>query len=134
MPPSSTAASPAQRPASPPARFNAPRARSHGFGGPNSRRSMPGETSHGVDSVSGVDVVGTTAGRVAGRASGGAIAFKGIPYASAARWSPPRPAPPWTGVRQAFEFGPQAPQTPGLLEAAFGMADWPMSEDCLSLN
>src|SRR4051794_18848615 len=95
---------------------------------------MSGESSGGVDRVPGVDVVGTTTGRVAGRAEGGAVAVKGIPYAPPAPWAPPQPVPAWTGVREAFEFGPQAPQTPGLLEAAFGMADWPMSEDCLSLN
>jgi para-nitrobenzyl esterase len=95
---------------------------------------MPGETSGGVGSVGGVDVVATTTGRVAGRTEGGVTAFKGVPYATAARWAPPRPAPGWTGIRDALEFGPQAPQTPGLLEAAFGLADWPMSEDCLSLN
>jgi para-nitrobenzyl esterase len=134
MAPSSTAASHAQRTASPPARFIAPRARSHGFGGPNSRRSMPGEDRPGLGIVRGVDVVATTTGRVAGRANGDVVAFKGIPYATAARWAPPQPVAGWTGVRDALEFGPQAPQTPGLLEAAFGMADWPMSEDCLSLN
>ncbi len=95
---------------------------------------MPSDVSARLGIVSGVDVVATTTGRVAGRASGGVVAFKGIPYATAGRWAPPRPVPGWTGVRDAFEFGPQAPQTPGLLEAAFGMADWPMSEDCLSLN
>jgi para-nitrobenzyl esterase len=91
---------------------------------------MPSDVSAIVGSVTGVDVVATTTGRT----EGDITAFKGIPYATAARWAPPRPAETWTGVRDAFEFGPQAPQTPGLLEAAFGLADWPMSEDCLSLN
>src|SRR5436190_17352381 len=134
MAPSSTTPSHAQRTTSPPARISFPRVRSHVLGVPNSRQSMPGETTCDVDSVTGVDVVATTSGRVTGRAEGDVVAFKGIPYATAERWAPPRPVPSWTGVRQAFEFGPQAPQTPGLLEAAFGMADWPMSEDCLSLN
>ncbi len=78
--------------------------------------------------------VDTATGRVAGTKSGAVAVFKGIPYARAERWAPPQPVAPWTGVRDASEFGPQAPQTPGLLEAAFGLADWPMSEDCLSLN
>ena len=64
----------------------------------------------------------------------GITVFKGIPYAVAARLAPPQPAPGWTGVRDALEFGPQAPQVAGFLEQAFGLADWPMSEDCLALN
>src|SRR5215207_1662802 len=134
MAPSSTAPSHAQCTASPPARFKAPRARSHALGGPWSRRCMPADDSGPLGSVSRVDVVPTTTGRVAGRTEGGITAFKGIPYATAARWAAPAPAPGWTGERPAYEFGPQAPQTPGLLEAAFGLAEWPMSEDCLSLN
>jgi para-nitrobenzyl esterase len=94
---------------------------------------MPSDVSGAVDSVSGVEVE-TATGRVAGGQSGACAVFKGIPYARAGRWAPPQPVEPWTGVRDAFEFGPQAPQIPGLLEAAFGLADWPMSEDCLSLN
>ena len=78
--------------------------------------------------------VETATGWVGGRQRGDGAVFKGIPYARAERWGPPQPAAPWTGVRDALEFGPQAPQIPGLLEAAFGLAEWPMSEDCLSLN
>jgi para-nitrobenzyl esterase len=82
-----------------------------------------------------VTVVETAAGRVRGqRHDDGTCTFKGIPYATATRWRPPEPVRPWAGERAALEFGPQAPQRPGLLEAAFGVADWPMSEDCLFLN
>jgi para-nitrobenzyl esterase len=82
-----------------------------------------------------VTIIETTAGRVRGTAmADGAAVFKGIPYAWAPRLAPPQPPVAWTGVRDAVEFGPQAPQVPGFLEQAFGLADWPMSEDCLSLN
>jgi para-nitrobenzyl esterase len=80
-------------------------------------------------------IVEIGAGRLRGlERDNGVTVFKGIPYAVAERFAPPRPAPGWTGVRDALEFGPQAPQVPGLLEQAFGMADWPLSEDCLALN
>jgi para-nitrobenzyl esterase len=82
-----------------------------------------------------VTVVETAAGRVRGeRRDDGTCVFRGIPYASARRWRRPEPVRPWSGERAALEFGPQAPQQPGLLEAAFGVADWPMSEECLFLN
>jgi para-nitrobenzyl esterase len=80
-------------------------------------------------------IIGTATGRVRGTTGGdGVSVFKGIPYATAARLAPPQPAAGWPGVRDALEFGPQAPQIPGFLEQAFGLAGWPMSEDCLSLN
>ncbi|GAA2213495.1 carboxylesterase family protein [Nonomuraea monospora] len=60
--------------------------------------------------------------------------FRGVPYAAPAvgeaRWRPPRPAPPWPGVRRADAFGPMCPQAPN---ADVG-AGLPMDEDCLYLN
>ena len=80
-------------------------------------------------------ILETASGRVRGTTGDDGVAvFKGIPYGAAARFAPPRPVAAWTRVRDAVEFGPQAPQVPGFLEQAFGLADWPMSEDCLSLN
>ena len=55
--------------------------------------------------------VKTTAGLVAGTTSadGNVRVFRGIPFAAAPvgdlRWTEPRPAPPWDGVRDATEFG-----------------------------
>jgi para-nitrobenzyl esterase len=41
-------------------------------------------------------------------------AFRGIPYAGspagAARWKPPQPVAPWSGVRRAHQEGPACPQ------------------------
>ncbi|SFW58705.1 carboxylesterase family protein [Amycolatopsis australiensis] len=69
-----------------------------------------------------------------GRIRGAHGAFKGIPYATAKRFEPPKPPQPWTGVRDALEPGPAAPQPPSRLEHALGPMPLPQSEDCLSLN
>ncbi len=59
--------------------------------------------------------------------------FKGIPYAAPPvaelRWKPPQPVKPWSGVRQATEFGDACPQPyfPGWKQPK-------TSEDCLRLN
>jgi para-nitrobenzyl esterase len=78
------------------------------------------------------------AGRVQGAMDGTIRVFKGLPYAQppigAGRWAPPKASLPWSGVRQATEFGPpcyQPPPRPGNIYAS-PLA--PMSEDCLSLN
>ena len=62
-------------------------------------------------------VVVTTAGGVRGRLpERGVVAFRSIPYAAAPvgalRFAAPAPVAPWTGVRQARDPGPVAPQDP----------------------
>ncbi len=80
----------------------------------------------------------TQKGRVEGRKKGGVLLFAGIPYASPptgdARFRPPRPHPPWEGVRPARRFGKVAPQLPSPLGQLLGAPapDW--DEDCLTLN
>lgn len=87
-------------------------------------------------------VVRTRQGLVRGLRQGGVDRFKGIPYAAAAtganRFRSPRPAPGWSGEREATAFGPAALQRPSrLAEWVYGPANLVtdnMDEDCLTLN
>jgi para-nitrobenzyl esterase len=93
-----------------------------------------------------VDVVSTTAGNVRGRAvSEGVWAFLGIPYGGPTggenRFRPAPPVQPWTGVRDALEFGPscpqpvnEAPEAEAALAMFGGIPEPAVSEDCLVLN
>jgi len=62
--------------------------------------------------------------------------FKGIPYAAppvgSLRWKPPQPAPSWTGVHKAVDYGPRAMQ--GHIWDDMFFHDNGPSEDCLYLN
>jgi para-nitrobenzyl esterase len=74
-------------------------------------------------------IVTTAAGRWRGRVDNGIHVFKGIRYGadtSRRRFLSPVAPEPWTGVRDALEFGPIAPQPSNSGRA--------MSEDCLHLN
>ena len=84
----------------------------------------------------------TVAGKVRGGMQEKVHAFKGVPYgastAGAGRFMPPMKPQPWTGVRDALELGPAAPQIPSQLIPE-SMAQQPAgdahgSEDCLHLN
>ena len=98
-------------------------------------------------------VVETSAGKVMGAESGGVLAFKGVPYGEptggANRFQPPKPRAPWSGVREALQYGASAPQTvvegvraprpegapapyPSLIRS--DIEPPPQSEDCLFLN
>ena len=59
-------------------------------------------------------VVSTTYGQLRGVGENGVFTFKGIPYTGPSdgqnRFQPPTKLQPWTGVRDALEYGPQAIQ------------------------
>jgi para-nitrobenzyl esterase len=86
----------------------------------------------------------TALGRVRGIDAGGIKTFKAIPYGASTtgrnRFKPPVDPAKWTGVRDALEYGPSAPQrqpgapvnTSDLAVAGAGMRA--ESEDCLVLN
>ena len=66
----------------------------------------------------------------------GVRVFKGIPFAAAPvgnlRWREPQPAAPWTGVRDAVDFGDRCQQ--GAFPAFRPIGGSGMSENCLFLN
>lgn len=82
--------------------------------------------------------VTTTTGIIDGEttADSEVIAFKGIPYAAPPlgnlRWAPPAPAPAWSGIRPAKDFGYHCIQATAYPDMAFH--DPGPSEDCLTLN
>ena len=81
----------------------------------------------------------TSTGVVRGVTEGDVSSFKGIPFAAPPtgdlRWRPPQPAAPWTGVREATEFGADCMQGRfGPPPAPGAPATKAPSEDCLFLN
>ena len=96
------------------------------------------------DAAAGSATVATTAGRIRGTQASGVYAFKGVPYAAttagAARFLPPSPPKPWSGVREATQLGPRSPQLLSLFhgfvppEVEAMDRDEMMGEDCLVLN
>jgi para-nitrobenzyl esterase len=85
-------------------------------------------------------VVETTSGKVRGVIQSGTHTFRGIPYgastAGSNRFMPPRKPEPWTGVRDAFQNGPTAPQLSGPPNALILNHKEPAAqgEDCLVIN
>ncbi|NOW47982.1 para-nitrobenzyl esterase [Novosphingobium sp. SG751A] len=63
-----------------------------------------------ASALTGEPVAQTASGKVMGARLGNVLAFRGIPYAQAARFERPRAVAPWTGVREALAFGPISPQ------------------------
>lgn len=84
-------------------------------------------------------VVITTTGAVRGVEDREVRRWRGLPYAAAPvgalRWRAPRPATPWTDVRDATEFGASCLQPTAYTYGAERLRALPgSSEDCLYLN
>ncbi|SLJ99050.1 para-nitrobenzyl esterase [Novosphingobium mathurense] len=84
-------------------------------------------------------IVRTQSGALSGKdRPSGIRTYLGIPYAAAPvrdlRWRAPQPAPVWSGIRSAAEFGPQCFQPLRNATANSYAGAETMSEDCLYLN
>ncbi|MGW3539343.1 carboxylesterase/lipase family protein [Nocardia niigatensis] len=82
------------------------------------------------------DLIATVAtGAIRGIHADGIQEYLGVPFAAstagADRFAPPRPTPPWTGIRSAATHSPQCPQSPPLPNIP---ALQPSSEDCLTID
>jgi para-nitrobenzyl esterase len=84
--------------------------------------------------------VKTTEGQLRGYVEDKVQVFKGVAYgastAGAGRFMPPQKPKSWSGVRDAFEWGPRAPQIVGGEPEEMLPTDprEPQGEDCLRLN
>lgn len=111
-----------------------------GFPNPAPAPAQPGAASQ--------PIVETTAGKILGSIENGIFVFKGVPYGASTagknRFMPPAKPEPWSGVRNALQYGHSAPQTiPGSPSTLRGLdflaagGDPPgigEGEDCLVLN
>ena len=85
-------------------------------------------------------VVETTAGKIRGLVIDKVNAFKGIRYgastAGANRFMPAAKPAAWTGVKDVFEWGEEAPQGPHteIPEVASTIPKLTVGEDCMALN
>jgi para-nitrobenzyl esterase len=87
-------------------------------------------------------IVHVTAGALRGQRTGGVQRFLGVPYAAPPtgprRFADPAPATAWSGVRDALDPGPNAPQrvraVPGLDAAPLIGRGWVEGDDYLTLN
>lgn len=103
-------------------------------------------TAHAMADLPETQAVTTRSGRLRGKVKGGVNAFLGVPYGAPTggerRFLAPLREAAWTGVRDAFEYGPYAPQS-GRARGDKQLVFWaPLrpastkgeSEDCLYLN
>jgi len=76
------------------------------------------------------------AGPLLAEDDGALLRARGIPYAHAARFAAPKPAAPWSDIRDASMRGPVRPQLPSRLEwvTGPGVDGLEMREDCQVLS
>lgn len=81
-------------------------------------------------------VAQTRAGKVQGFIRNGIYTYRGIPYATAARFQAPQAVKPWNGTRSALMYGdicPQSAQNP-TRNFMFAGPDLKQSDNCQNLN
>ena len=85
--------------------------------------------------------VSTRSGQLVGETYVGGVRFRGIPFAQppigALRFRAPVPPEPWSGLRNARDYGPSAPQigpVNRVIRSLIGAAGSRQSQDCLYLN
>ena len=79
-------------------------------------------------------IADTSFGLVRGLNRGTTSVFKGIRFATSARFEQPRLVTGWDGELDATTYRAQCFQTPGVMERTLGGSSIAMSEDCLFLN
>src|SRR5271157_3324720 len=83
-------------------------------------------------------IVETQYGKVQGTISGPIFVWKGIPFAQppigGLRFHAPQAPSPWTGVRDATNFGLTSVQSGRMMQRFFSATPEPSGEDCLCLN
>jgi para-nitrobenzyl esterase len=98
--------------------------------------SAAGDSMNAVNAVT--EIVTIEGGHISGVVDRGVRVFKGIPYAAAPvgdlRWKPPQPVRPWSGTRDASQYGAECPQTQYPAGSVYIRPLPPQSEDCLFLN
>jgi len=79
-------------------------------------------------------IIQTTGGAVHGMEIDGVLTFRGIPYAQAERFAPPREVS-WQGVKACYAYGDICPSEGTSLSTLYSTHRyWPASENCLNLN
>lgn len=90
-----------------------------------------------------VAVVNTRAGKLQGYIHKGIYNYKGVQYAQAERFTPPRPVDSWSGIKTAMTYGRVAPQLidekndifpPHWYSPHWEPRNYPQSDNCQNLN
>jgi len=97
----------------------------------------------GTQSGPGVAVTDTKSGKLQGYVHEGIYNYKGVPYAKAERFMPPKPVDSWSGIRTAMNYGTVSPQLvdqkndiypPHWYWPHWEPRNLPQNDDCQNLN